>query len=42
MARVARERLHVEPIEILGAHNFYVASPETVADEIGQVARALG
>lgn len=42
MARAARERLHIEPIEIPGgAHNFYVASPDVVADRIGDVATAL-
>jgi pimeloyl-ACP methyl ester carboxylesterase len=40
MARVARERLHVEPIEIAGAHNFYVASPEAVADQIDRAAQS--
>jgi pimeloyl-ACP methyl ester carboxylesterase len=34
MARVARERLHVEPTEISGAHNFYAAQPDDVADLI--------
>jgi hypothetical protein len=31
MAKVARERLHVEPVEIPGSHNFYAASPDTAA-----------
>lgn len=36
MARVAKERLHTEPIRLPGAHNFYVASPDAVAAHIGQ------
>ncbi|MBV9011558.1 MAG: alpha/beta hydrolase [Pseudonocardiales bacterium] len=34
MARVARERLGVEPIEVDGGHNLYVARPELVAEAI--------
>jgi hypothetical protein len=32
MARVARERLGVEPVELAGGHNPYVAAPGRVAD----------
>jgi pimeloyl-ACP methyl ester carboxylesterase len=41
MARVARERLHIEPTEIPGPHNFYVASPDDLADRIDGLAKAL-
>lgn len=34
MARVARERLHVEPTPIRGGHSPFVASPNLVADQI--------
>lgn len=34
MARAARERLGVEPVELDGAHNLYTASPELVAAAI--------
>jgi hypothetical protein len=34
MARVARERLGVEPIDVDGGHNLYVARPELVAEVI--------
>lgn len=42
MARVARERLHVEPTLIPGSHNFYAASPDELADRIAAVAKTLG
>lgn len=42
MRRVARQRLHSEPIEIVAAaHNFYVARPDDVADIIDEAARTL-
>lgn len=39
MYRIARERLHVDPVEIPGGHNNYVAHPEPVADAIHQATR---
>ena len=39
MARVARERLGVEPVEVPGAsHNFYVAIPDRTAELIDAAA----
>jgi hypothetical protein len=38
MARVARERLRVEPTEIPGSHNFYAASADDLAERIATIA----
>jgi pimeloyl-ACP methyl ester carboxylesterase len=38
MAKVARERLHTEPIEFPGSHNFYAAAPEETAALISRAA----
>lgn len=38
MRRMARDRLHVEPVEVPGGHNNYVAHPQAVADAIDQAA----
>jgi hypothetical protein len=38
MRRMARERLEVEPVEVPGGHNNYVAHPGPVADAIEQAA----
>lgn len=35
MARAARERLGVEPVELVGGHNLHTAQPELVAEAIG-------
>lgn len=40
MARAARERLGVEPVEIDGGHNPYCANPAAIADEIAAVTRS--
>lgn len=34
MARAARDRLGVDPVELDGGHNLYTASPQLVADAI--------
>lgn len=34
MERMARHRLHVEPLQIPGGHNAYVAHPEPIAEAI--------
>jgi hypothetical protein len=39
MARVARERLGVEPVELAGGHNNYVAHAEQVAEAIDLAVR---
>ncbi len=39
MLRMARERLHVEPIEVPGGHNSYVAHPEEIAEAIDHATR---
>ena len=38
MGRMARERLRVEPAEVPGGHNCFVAHPAAVADAVDQVA----
>jgi predicted alpha/beta hydrolase family esterase len=40
MLRMARERLHVEPVEVPGGHNSYVAHPEKIATAIDHAAQA--
>jgi hypothetical protein len=40
MQRMARERLHVEPIEVPGGHNSYVAHADEIADAIDDAAQA--
>jgi hypothetical protein len=42
MAKVARERLNIEPIEIPGSHNFYAASPEKTAALLSSAAEGTG
>jgi pimeloyl-ACP methyl ester carboxylesterase len=37
LARVARERLGVEPVELAGGHNPYAAAPGRVADLVAAV-----
>ena len=37
MHRMARDRLGVEPVEVPGGHNNYVAHPEPIADAIDQI-----
>lgn len=37
MSRNARERLHVDPVEVPGGHNNYVAHPEPIADAIHHI-----
>ncbi len=39
MARVARDRLGVEPIVLPGGHNCYVAAPEVVAQALDELCR---
>jgi hypothetical protein len=42
MAKVARERLKIEPVEIPGSHNFYAASPAKTAALISGAAVGAG
>lgn len=42
MRRMARDRLHVAPVEVPGGHNNYVAHPQAVADAIDQAAGCHG
>lgn len=38
MYRMAQERLHVDPIEVPGGHNSYVACPDPIANAIDRAA----
>ncbi|MGH3095144.1 MAG: alpha/beta hydrolase [Streptosporangiales bacterium] len=40
MSGMASERLHIDPIEVPGGHNNYVAYPDLIADAIHQAAEA--
>jgi predicted alpha/beta hydrolase family esterase len=39
MLHVARERLHIDPVEVPGGHNGYVAHPDEIADTIDQATK---
>lgn len=39
MVRMAHERLHVAPTDVVGGHNNYVAHPEPIADAIDRAIR---
>jgi hypothetical protein len=39
MQHMARERLHIEPLEVPVGHNSYVAHPDEIADAIDHAAQ---